>query len=106
MVEAYDVNLDHAKPATDNKKRLVSEGAASTLTSDRYPIGCRITAVNGGGTSYDCVEVESDGTDISPTRSHLNINNIGGALLVVGDKLPLYYNVESESFFFGEENYI
>jgi hypothetical protein len=90
-----------AKPADDTReRRLIGRGGGG---GDRYPIGCRITFVNDEGASYDCVEVDSDGVDISPEIEHLAVNNIGTAVLSVEDKISLFFNAEDESFFFSEQ---
>ncbi len=99
MANAWDENQGHSKPATDTKERgLIGRGGAAS----RYPIGVRITVVNGGGASYDCVEVDSDGTDISPTITHTTVKNIGDVTLAVNDKIPIFFCADDNSFFFGE----
>ena len=67
--------------------------------SSKYPIGARITSVNDGGATYDCVEVNSNGGDISPQVSHEGINNIGGAILEENMKVPLFLCNDDGVFF-------
>ncbi len=99
MADLYDIDR-HTKPATDTKVReFLGRGG---YMGGRYPILCRITVVNGGD-SYDCIECDSDGNDIAG-RTHATVINraVTAAALFVNNKLPLYFCIEDNDFFFGE----
>ena len=110
------------KPEEDSKERILIG------RQPRYPIGCRINAVNGfvGGTtspaSYDCVEIDSDGEDIEfalggdpenmhPVFLHLGVRNIAkipAMWFVRHEKVILYHNafeIEGKKFYFCEPRY-
>jgi hypothetical protein len=90
MPNLYDLEQGHTKPATDTKERdFVGRGGDSA-----YPIGARVTAVNGDDT-YDCIEVSALGVDA--TTTHSDVPNIGDATLVVNDICPLF---KSNNLFF------
>jgi len=96
MANLYDIDQGHTKDATDTKERT----PIGRPTIDRYPMPARITAVNGGGASYNCIEVNpATGADISG-YTHNTVPNRGDATLAVNDVVPLFYEQSNEVFFF------
>jgi hypothetical protein len=64
--------------------------------TDRYPLGARVTALN--GFNYDVIEVDGGGSDIAG-YTHTAVPNIGDATLSVSGKYPLFRDPSGDFFF-------